>query len=40
MTDRNLVTGPAWTCHVEWISQFLAVLGTRITQEEAVGARS
>lgn len=39
MTDRNLVTGPAWTCHVEWLKQFLVMLGTRITQEEAVGAR-
>jgi protease I len=38
MTDRNLVTGPAWTCHVEWLKQFLAMLGTKITQEEAVGA--
>ncbi len=27
MTDGNLVTGPAWTAHVEWIRQFLAVLG-------------
>jgi protease I len=34
VTDRNLVTGPAWTCHVEWIRQFLAVLGTRIADEE------
>jgi protease I len=39
ITDRNLVTGPAWTCHVEWLKQFLTMLGTRITQEEAVGAR-
>ena len=39
LTDRNLVTGPAWTCHVEWLKQFLTMLGTRITQEEAVGAR-
>jgi protease I len=38
MTDRNLVTGPAWTCHVEWLKQFLAMLGTKVTQEEAVGA--
>jgi protease I len=38
ITDGNFVTGPAWTCHVEWIRQFLAVLGTRITQEETVGA--
>jgi protease I len=30
VTDGNLVTGPAWTAHVEWLRQFLAVLGTRI----------
>ncbi len=30
MTDGNLVTGPAWTAHVEWLRQFLAVLGTSI----------
>jgi protease I len=40
MTDRNLVTGPAWTCHVEWLKQFLVALGTKITHEEAVGARA
>ena len=33
-TDGNLVTGPAWTAHVEWLRQFLAVLGTRIVEEE------
>jgi protease I len=38
ITDRNLVTGPAWTCHVEWLKQFLTLLGTKITQEETVGA--
>ena len=38
MTDGNLVTGPAWTCHVEWIKQLLALLGTRILQEETVAA--
>jgi protease I len=38
MTDGNLVTGPAWTCHVEWIKQFLKVLGTRVVQDEVVGA--
>jgi protease I len=38
ITDRNLVTGPAWTCHVEWLRQFLAMLGTRIVQEEAAVA--
>jgi deglycase len=30
VTDGNLVTGPAWTAHVEWLRQFLAVLGTSI----------
>lgn len=30
VTDRNLVTAPAWPAHPAWISQFLAVLGTRI----------
>jgi len=29
MTDGNLVTGPAWTAHVEWIRQFLTVLAAR-----------
>jgi deglycase len=38
ITDRNLVTGPAWTCHVEWIKQFLALLGTRVIQDESVAA--
>jgi protease I len=31
VTDRNLVTAPAWPAHPAWIAQFLAVLGTRIT---------
>lgn len=30
ITDRNLVTAPAWPAHPAWIGQFLAVLGTRI----------
>ena len=30
VTDRNLVTAPAWPAHPAWISQFLQVLGTRI----------
>jgi protease I len=30
VTDGNLVTGPAWTAHVKWLRQFLAVLGTKI----------
>ena len=31
VTDRNLVTAPAWPAHPAWIAQFLAVLGTRIS---------
>lgn len=30
VTDRNLVSAPAWPAHPAWISQFLTVLGTRI----------
>ena len=30
VTDGNLVTAPAWPAHPSWISQFLALLGTRI----------
>lgn len=26
ITDGNLVTGPAWTAHVEWLKQFLVLL--------------
>jgi len=26
VTDGNLVTGPAWTAHVAWLRQFLALL--------------
>jgi len=37
VTDGNLVTGPAWTAHVEWLRQFIAVLGTTIMQEETTG---
>lgn len=29
-TDGQLVTAPAWPAHPAWMSQFLAVLGTRI----------
>ncbi len=38
ITDGNFVTGPAWTAHVEWLRQFLALLGTKITHEETAGA--
>ena len=31
VTDGTLVTAPAWPAHPAWISQFLAVLGTRIS---------
>jgi protease I len=31
ITDGNLVTAPAWPAHPAWLSQFLQVLGTRIT---------
>lgn len=33
VTDGNLVTAPAWPAHPDWIAQFLAVLGTRISHE-------
>ena len=38
VTDGNLVTGPVWTAHVEWIQQFLTVLGTKIVQQEKEAA--
>jgi protease I len=31
VTDGNLVSAPAWPAHPEWLSQFLAVLGTKIS---------
>lgn len=40
VTDRNLVTAPAWTAHVEWLRQFLAVLGTSIQTEQVSGKAS
>lgn len=30
-TDGNLVTAPAWPAHPAWMSQFLVVLGTKIS---------
>ena len=30
-TDGNLVTAPAWPAHPEWMRQFLAVLGTKVS---------
>jgi len=34
VTDRNMVTGPAWTAHVLWIEQFFAVPGMKISQHK------
>ena len=31
VTEGNLVSAPAWPAHPTWISQFLALLGTRIS---------
>jgi protease I len=30
VTDCNIVTGPAWPAHQQWLAQFLVVLGTRV----------
>jgi len=30
VTDRNLVTAPAWPAHPAWMRQFLALLGSKI----------
>ena len=27
VTDGNMVTGPVWTAHVEWLKQLFAILG-------------
>ncbi len=37
-TDANLVTAPAWPAHPAWLSQFLRLLGTRITHEDLLVA--
>ena len=31
--DGNLVTGPAWPAHPDWLAKFIDVLGTRISHE-------
>ncbi len=38
VTDRNIVSGPAWTAHVEWLRQFLAVLGTKMIEGTSAAA--
>jgi protease I len=35
VTDRFLVTAPAWPAHPAWLAQFLRVLGTRIEHQVA-----
>jgi protease I len=41
VTDGNLVTGPAWTAHVEWIRQFHQVLtGQGASAEQPVYANA
>lgn len=37
-TDANLVSAPAWPAHPAWLSQFLALLGTRVTHEDLPAA--
>ncbi|USZ72298.1 DJ-1/PfpI family protein [Natronosalvus halobius] len=36
--DGNLVTGQAWPDHVEWLAEFLELLGTDISHAEAATA--
>ncbi|AKU94441.1 ThiJ/PfpI family protein [Labilithrix luteola] len=31
ITDGNFVTAPAWPAHVAWLSQYLTLLGTKIS---------
>jgi protease I len=38
VTDRFLVTAPAWPAHPAWLAQFLKVLGTRVEHEVAARA--
>jgi deglycase len=38
VTDGNIVTAPAWPAHPAWLSQFLAVLGTRIQHTTTAAA--
>jgi protease I len=38
-TDQNLVTGPAWTAHVEWLRQFHALLENAPAQAELAAIR-
>src|SRR5262249_8719036 len=39
VTDGNFVTAPAWPAHPSWLSQILAVLGTRISHESAAASK-
>ncbi len=40
VTDGNLVTAPAWSAHVEWLRQFLAVLDIETKREQAGTAKA
>ncbi|MCX7217918.1 MAG: protease, partial [Burkholderiales bacterium] len=31
VTDKNFVTAPAWPAHPAWMTQFLTLLGTKIS---------
>ncbi len=37
-TDRNLVTGPAWPDHPEWLAQFMDLLGDEVSHGESLAA--
>jgi protease I len=39
-TDGNLVIGRDWSDHVEWLSQFLDVLGTEVRHGESAQAET
>jgi protease I len=36
--DRNLVTGQDWSEHVDWLAEFLDLLGTEIEHGEPLAA--
>lgn len=40
VTDRNLVSAPAWPAHPAWLAQFMKLLGTRITHEQQEKTRA
>jgi len=40
VVDGNLVSGPAWPAHPEWLAKFLEVLGTKIVHEAPEGVQA